>query len=183
METQGENRKNKASVSWGDSIKQPNTHVFGAPKEGEQIRRKQKKSLKKKQKQYLLNLLLDLIYCVKRKPYQLDHKNFFFGCTGSSLLRVGFLYLWRAGATLQLWSTGFSLQGLLSSCGAQASYCSGFSCGAQALGAQASVVIAHRLSCSTTWGILLDQGSNPVPCIGRWIPILSTTRKVHKFSF
>ena len=35
---------------------------------------------------------------------------------------------------------------LLSSFGAQASRCGGFSCGAQALGAQASVVTAHGLS-------------------------------------
>ena len=35
-------------------------------------------------------------------------------------------------------------------CGAQASHCSGFSCsGAQALGARASVTVAHGLSCAT----------------------------------
>ena len=33
-----------------------------------------------------------------------------------------------------------------SSCGARASHCGGFSCGAQALDAQASVVAARRLS-------------------------------------
>ena len=49
------------------------------------------------------------------------------------LLRMGFLWLWRAGATLR--------------CGAQASCCSGFSCcGAWALGARASVVAARGLS-------------------------------------
>ena len=38
--------------------------------------------------------------------------------------------MWRAGATLH--------------CGARASHCSGFSCrGARALGAQASVAVAH----------------------------------------
>ena len=60
---------------------------------------------------------------------------FFFGggCVESSLLRVGFLYLRRAGATL--------------CCGAQTSHCGGFSCcGAQALGTRASVVVACRLS-------------------------------------
>ena len=37
-------------------------------------------------------------------------------------------------------------------CGAWASHCGGFSCcGAQALGAQASVVVAHGLSCSGMW--------------------------------
>ena len=49
------------------------------------------------------------------------------------LLCVGFLQLRRAGATLP--------------CGAWASHCSGFSrCGAQALGARASVVVTRGLS-------------------------------------
>ena len=57
---------------------------------------------------------------------------------------------WRAGATLR--------------CGAQASHCGGFSCcGAQALGARASVVVARGLSCSAACGIFPDQGSNPCP--------------------
>ena len=47
---------------------------------------------------------------------------FIFGCGGSSLLQVGFLYLQGAGVTLR--------------CGAWASRCGSFSCcGAQALGA------------------------------------------------
>ena len=57
---------------------------------------------------------------------------FTFGCVGSSLLRAGFLWLRRVGATL--------------GCGVQASHCGGFSCcGAWALGTQASVVVEHRL--------------------------------------
>ena len=57
---------------------------------------------------------------------------FIFVCIRSSLLRVGFLYLQRAGATLH--------------CGARASHCGGFSCcGAWALGARVSVVVARRL--------------------------------------
>ena len=61
-------------------------------------------------------------------------------------------------------------------CGAGASHCSGFSCcGAQALGARASVVVArgpesagsvvvvHGLSCPAACGIFPDQGSNPCP--------------------
>ena len=59
----------------------------------------------------------------------------------------------------------------LSSCGQQglrlrvwAAYCSGFSsCGAWALGAQASVVVAHGLSCSAACAIFLDQGLNSHP--------------------
>ena len=94
---------------------------------------------------------------------------FIFGCTGSSLLHVGFLELRLVGATLH--------------CGARASHCRGFSCcRAWALGAQASVVVAHglsscgswalerrlsgvmhRLCCSVACGIFLDQGSNPCP--------------------
>ena len=69
--------------------------------------------------------------------------------------------------------------GLLSSFGPRASYCSGFSsCGAQALGAQASVLTAcwlqklqhmgsvllvHRLWCSAACGIFPEQGLNPRP--------------------
>ena len=58
---------------------------------------------------------------------------FIFGCIGSSLLCAGFLQLWRVGTTL--------------CCSALASRCGGLSCcGAWALGAQASVVVARRLS-------------------------------------
>ena len=65
---------------------------------------------------------------------------YLFGCVGSSLLHMGFLQLHRAGATLR--------------CGARASHCSGFSCcGARALGAQASVVVAHGLSSCGSWGL------------------------------
>ena len=55
----------------------------------------------------------------------------FFGCIGSLLLHVRFLQLRRAGVTLL--------------CSARA-YCGGLSCGAWALGAQASVVVACGLS-------------------------------------
>ena len=91
---------------------------------------------------------------------------FIFGCVGSLLLYMGFLQLWREGATLH--------------CSAQVSHCGGFSCcRAQALGARASVVVAHRLqsagsvivahglSCSAAYGIFPAQGSNPVPRIDR----------------
>ena len=44
-------------------------------------------------------------------------------CTGSSLLQVGFLQLWRVGATL--------------CCGARASHCGGFSCSSQSIGSRA----------------------------------------------
>ena len=54
------------------------------------------------------------------------------------LLHTGFLWLWRAGATLRS--------------GVRASHCGGFTCcGARALGAWASVVAAHGLSSCSTW--------------------------------
>ena len=64
-------------------------------------------------------------------------------------------------------------------CGVWASDCGGFSCcGAWALGTRASVVVAHRLSCSAACGIFPAQGSNPCPCIGRRILIHCATREV-----
>ena len=87
---------------------------------------------------------------------------YIYGCIGSLLLRAGFLQLPQAGATLH--------------CGARTSHYSGFSCcGARALGAQASVVVArglqsagsvvvaHGLSCSTAgmWD-LPGPGFEPV---------------------
>ena len=65
-------------------------------------------------------------------------------------------------------------------CCVQASHCGGFSlrwllllrsmgsrlfscCGARALGSRASVVMAHRLSCSVACGIFTDRGLNPCP--------------------
>ena len=38
--------------------------------------------------------------------------------------------------------------------------------------------VVHGLSCSEARGIFLDQGLNPVPCVGRWILNHWTTRKV-----
>ena len=72
-------------------------------------------------------------------------KNFFwifiyliFGCTASLLLHRGF--------------SSCGKQRLLSSCGARASHCSGFSCcGAQALGHKGSALVVYRLSCS--WNV------------------------------
>ena len=66
--------------------------------------------------------------------------DFFFLCIGSSLLCAGFLQLRRAGATLR--------------CYAPAPHCGGFSCcRAQALGAQASVVVARGLSSCGLWAL------------------------------
>ena len=59
---------------------------------------------------------------------------------------LGLCGLWQVGATLH--------------CGAQASHCSGLSCGTQTRGVQASGVVVHGLSCPKACRILLDQGSN-----------------------
>ena len=95
---------------------------------------------------------------------------YFFGCVGSSLLRAGFLKLRRAGATLR--------------CGAWASHCGGFSCcGAQALGARASVVVARRLraralerrlnSCDAQAYLLCSMWDLPGPGIEPMSPALA----------
>ena len=87
--------------------------------------------------------------CKNIKQYHSSHKfvfsvffffKFIFGFIGSSLLHMGFLQLRRAGATLR--------------CGARASHCGGFSCcGAWALGAWASVVVARGLSSCGLWSL------------------------------
>ena len=82
-----------------------------------------------------------------------------------------------------------------SSCGVQASLCGGFSfCRAPALGPQASVVVAHGLSCPTICGILvprsgtertspalagrfltLDHQGNPPSCFSRWLTLFASS--------
>ena len=60
-----------------------------------------------------------------------------------------FIYLFMAALGLHCCMRAFSScgeRGLLFCCGAGASHCHGFSCGAQPLGARASVVVAHGLS-------------------------------------
>ena len=50
--------------------------------------------------------------------------------------------------------------GLLSNCRARAFHCSGFSCGARALGTWASVAVVPGLRCPQGCGIFPDRGSN-----------------------
>ena len=96
---------------------------------------------------------------------------YLFNCTGSSLLQVGFLQLWRVRATLH--------------CGTQASHWGDFSCcGAQALGRAcgASVVVALGLSSCASWAQQLNcmwalPGPGIEPCIGRQILNYQTTRE------
>ena len=93
---------------------------------------------------------------------------FFFCCAGSSLLH-------RLFSSCGEWR-------LLSSCGVQASYCSGFSCcqvqtvghtgfsscgtWAQELWFPGSIAVAQGLGCSMACGIFPDQGSNL--CLLHW---------------
>ena len=68
----------------------------------------------------------------------------------ASLLHEGFLELREAGATLR--------------CCVKTSHCGGFPCcRAQAVGAWASVVAAHGLTCPMVRGIVPKQGSNLCP--------------------
>ena len=94
----------------------------------------------------------------------------FFKCNFSSFLAALGLHCF-AWAFLQLWLLGATLH-----YSAQAPHCGGFSCGAQALGAQApaaavrrlqgmraSVVVVQGLSCPLACGMFPDQGSNSCP--------------------
>ena len=71
-----------------------------------------------------------------------------------------YLFIW-AVLGLHWYMQAFSscsLWGLLSSCSAEASHCSGFPCFPGTLGALASVVAANGLSCSMACGVLPGQG-------------------------
>ena len=75
-----------------------------------------------------------------------------------------FIYLWLQWVFV---AVGFSLVAVSAGypCSAQTSHCSGFSCcGARALGAQASVVVAHGLSsCGLRAYLLLLHGRWDLP--------------------
>ena len=81
-------------------------------------------------------------------------KLFTVGCAGFSLQCRGFLDLRCLGAALQLSCVGFSC------CGAQTVPCAGSRVAARGLQIAGSVV-AHRLSCPVTCGILPGEGLNP----------------------
>ena len=97
-----------------------------------------------------------------------------------SCFLIEFIYLLT---TLGLWCCEQAFSScrkweLLSSGGAQASHCSGFSCcRAQALACSASVVVAHTLNCSVARGIFPDRDRTYVPCIARQILNHWTTRE------
>ena len=84
-------------------------------------------------------------------------------------LVVFFFFFWLCSVLIAVmgphccaWAfSSWGEQGLFSSCGARASHCGGFSCGARALKHKGLVVVALRLSCPAARGIFPDQGSNP----------------------
>ena len=96
--------------------------------------------------------------------------NFIFGCAGSSLLCVGFLWLWQVGAILQWQFVGFSFWGLLIA-GVLLSW-------SMRLYSVGSVVVVHGLSCSTACGIFPGIVWALISWIGRQILNHWTTRKV-----
>ena len=89
----------------------------------------------------------------------------YMSCGHDLFLFVLFYFiLFLAGLGLRCCARAFSSCDEWGRCGVRASHCSGFSCcGAQVLGARASVVVAHGLSCSAACGIFPHQGSNRCP--------------------
>ena len=99
--------------------------------------------------------------------YNFMYHVFILGCAGSLLLHWLFLWLWEAGATLQLRCLGFSLRWLLllQSMGSRVHGLQQLRHVASVVAAPrlystGSVVVAHRPSCSATYPFP-DQGSNP----------------------
>ena len=83
-----------------------------------------------------------------------------------------FVYLFLAALGICCCTRTFS------SCGVQASHCSGFSfCRAQALGAWASVAAVHGLVALQDVGSFWPRNQTGIPCIARQIPNHRTTKK------
>ena len=98
-------------------------------------------------------------------PPSLKHLDF---PPGTSFLKISYLFLAALGLCCYMRAfSSCSEQGLLSSCGARASHCSGFSCHkAWVLGARGSVVAAHRLgSCGSQAKLLCSMWDLPRPGI------------------
>ena len=84
------------------------------------------------------------------------------GCCAQAFSNCG------EGGLLSSCGSRTSYHGRFSCCRAQALVCVGFSHRVHELWSPGSVVVVHRLSCSTERGILSEQGLNPCPpCIGR----------------
>ena len=94
------------------------------------------------------------------------------GCCTFHLLFLSILFTYLFIAVLclccRMWAfSSWSKQGLLFSCNAQGSHCSGFSC----FGAQSLMCTGFSGYGPVAWGIFRDQGSNPVPLAGRFLTI------------
>ena len=97
-----------------------------------------------------------------------------------------YLVLASLGLGCCMWAVSCGREwGLLSSCSAQASHCSGFSsCRARALDTRASIVVVHGLSCSVACEIFPGQGLNL--CLLLWqvdSQSLARQRSPHLISF
>ena len=99
------------------------------------------------------------------------------------LLKKKLIFLTALGLNCSMWAFSSCHEwGLLYSCSAWASHCGGFfCCRAQTLGPVDLVTVAHGTKMA--WGLFLDQGSNPCPCIGRQIVNHWTTREVPLATF
>ena len=92
---------------------------------------------------------LETWMCLRVHVITVECLFFIFGCTGSSLLHTGFVY--RAGATLLFWCTGFLLL-------------------TWALGQVGSVLWHTDLAVAPQHvGSFWTRDRTRVPCIGRWI--------------
>ena len=113
---------------------------------------------------YILTLLLIFFKTYEAYPYLwVPPTNIFLYI----ILKFLFIFKFLSALGLCCCPQAFSScgkQGQLASCGVWASCCGGFfCCKAQALGAQASAFVVHRLTCHVACGIFLDQGLNPCP--------------------
>ena len=81
--------------------------------------------------------------------------------------KCGVLTTGQPGNSLQMsifcYLTNLFLDVLGLLCGVRASHCSGFPCGAQAVGTRAPGVVGYRPCCSDACGIFPDQGLNLCP--------------------
>ena len=94
------------------------------------------------------------------------------------------IYLFMAALGLHCYVQAFSScdkQGLHCSSNVWAFHCWHLCCWRARLSNLPSVVMVHWLCCPRACGIFLYQGSNRVPCIGRQILNLWTTREVQLY--
>ena len=103
-------------------------------------------------------------------------------CFGCSIVFICLFVFGCAGSLLRCAGCSCSERGLLSSCSAQASRCSGFSLVVEhgLEGVQSSLIVMHRLSCSVACGIFPNQGSNSY--LLHWqadFRVYWTTREIH----